>query len=79
LSELIVGKVGVALLGLGLVAAGVWFMRFGASITTALNRDYARLPFRFQYPRWWHRFMGAFFVAIGLLVAIAGVLGRPVS
>jgi len=79
LSELIVGKVGIALLGLGIVAAGVWFMRFGDSITTALNRDYARLPLRFQYPPWWHRFMGALFVAIGLLVAIAGVMGRPVT
>jgi len=79
LSEPFIGKIGVALIGVGVVAAGIWFMRFGDSITTSLNRDYARLPFRFQYPTWWHRFMGAFFVAIGLLVAIAGVMGRPAT
>jgi len=77
LTELIIGKLGVTLIGLGVVAAGVWFMRFGESITIALNRDYARLPFRFQYPAWWHRFIGALFVVLGLLVAVAGVMGRP--
>jgi hypothetical protein len=59
LMEVIVGKVGVTLIGLGVVAAGVWFMRFGDSITTALNRDYARAPFKFQYSPWWHRLTGA--------------------
>jgi hypothetical protein len=77
LMEVIVGKVGVTLIGLGVVAAGVLFMRFGDSVTTALNRDYARMPFKFQYPPWWHRLTGALFVVIGLLVAVMGVMGHP--
>jgi uncharacterized BrkB/YihY/UPF0761 family membrane protein len=75
--EVVVGKVGVTLIGLGVVAAGVWFMRFGDSITAALNRDYARMPFKFQFPPWWRRFTGALFVVIGLLVAFMGVMRHP--
>jgi hypothetical protein len=67
-------KVGFTLLGLCIVAGGIWFMRFGASISAALNRDYARLPFHFQYPSWWHRFIGLLFVALGLLVTIGSIV-----
>ncbi len=57
-------KVGFTILGLSVLAAGIWVMRFGASITAALNKDYGRLPFHFQYPSWWHRFVGALFAAV---------------
>lgn len=52
-------------------------MRFGGAITSALSKDYARMPLRilrFQYPSWWHRFMGWLFVGFGVLFAATGLL-----
>ena len=73
-AEVIGAKLLALLIGAGICAVGFWMMRFGEPIITALNRGYARLPFKFQYPLWWHRFTGALFVGIGLLFAIAGLV-----
>ncbi len=67
-------KLGSIVIGLFVLAGGIWFYRFGDSVITALNRDYARLPFKFQYPSWWHRFMGGMFVAFGLLSVTVGIV-----
>jgi threonine/homoserine/homoserine lactone efflux protein len=67
-------KLGFTILGVCIFALGIWFLRSGASITAALNRDYARLPFHFQYPTWWHRFIGALFAGFGLLLAITSIV-----
>jgi hypothetical protein len=52
-------------------------MRFGGAITSALNEGYARMPLRilrFQYPSWWHSFIGWLFVGFGVLFAVTGLL-----
>jgi hypothetical protein len=65
-------KIGVVAVGLGFVIAGGAIARYGAPAIMALNRIYARLPGRFQYPPWWHRLFGAMFVALGVLIAAVG-------
>jgi len=67
-------KFGALLIALVFCATGLWSMRFGGAITAALNKDYARLPLKFQYPSWWHRFIGWLFVGFGLLTAIVGLV-----
>jgi hypothetical protein len=67
-------KLGAALIGLAVVAIGVGFVLFGAPLIVSLNNLYARLPGRFQYPLWWHRFVGGIIGAIGLLIAVLGIL-----
>lgn len=67
-------KLMAVFLGLIPVAIGVGFIRLGAPLIALLNKLYARLPGRFQYPRWWHRLVGGLFVAIGLLIAIPGAI-----
>jgi len=71
---LIGAKLVALLIGLAFRGVGIWFMRYGHSITTALNRDYARLPFHFQYPSRFHRFFGWHIVCFGVLFALTGVL-----
>ena len=75
--EIIGAKLLALTIGVLFCALGLWITRFGGSITTALNRDYARMPFRFmrfQYPPWWHGFFGWLVVGFGALFAIAGLL-----
>lgn len=67
-------KLGVALIGLAVMAIGVGFMRFGAPLILSLNNLYARLPGRFQYPVWWHRLVGGIIGAIGLLIVVLSIL-----
>lgn len=68
-------------IGIGFVIFGVAIIRFGDPVLGALNKVYARLPGHWQYPAWWHRFLGALIVGFGLLVAVTGVLlaGRPIQ
>jgi hypothetical protein len=67
-------KLVAALMGLAVLAIGVGLMRFGAPLIVSLNNLYARLPGRFQYPLWWHRVVGGIIGAIGLLIAVLGML-----
>ena len=61
-------------IALGAVGVGVALRSsWGAGLQAALNKDYARLPGKFQYPDSWHRFIGALFIAFGLLVAVVGL------
>ncbi len=69
-----IAKMVPLLIGLGTLAVGVGMIRFGAPIVLSLNKLYARLPGRFQYPLWWHRLVGGMFVAAGLLFAVVGVV-----
>lgn len=68
-------------IGLGFIGSGLAVIRFGGPAFVGLNKMYARLPGRWQYPAWWHRFIGALIVGFGLLFAIAGVLlaGRQIQ
>jgi len=59
--------------GVALIAVGVGLIRFGGRLTGAFNKVYARLPGRFQYPSWWHRLIGGFFCALGLLGVVLGL------
>ncbi len=77
LLEIIGAKLLALTIGLFFCGLGLWSMRSGAAITSALNRDYARMPLRilrFQYPSWWHGFMGWVFVGFGVLFAVTGLL-----
>src|ERR1700682_6097802 len=77
LLEIIGAKLLALTIGLFFCGLGLWFMRFGGAITSALNKDYARMPLRvlrYQYPSWWHRFMGWLFVEFGVLFAVTGLL-----
>jgi hypothetical protein len=55
--------------------------RFGGPVFVGLNKMFARLPGRWQYPAWWHRFLGAIIVGFGLLFAVTGALlaGRQIQ
>ncbi len=68
-------------IGLGFIGIGVAIIRFGGPVFVGLNKMYSRLPGRWQYPAWWHRFLGAIIVGFGLLFAVAGVLlaGRQIQ
>jgi hypothetical protein len=77
LLEIIGAKLLALTIGLFFCGLGLLFMRFGGAITSALNKDYSRMPLRilrFQYPSWWHRFMGWLFVGFGVLFAVTGLL-----
>jgi hypothetical protein len=65
-------KLGAVAVGLAFMVAGGAIARYGAPAIVALNKTYARLPGRFQYPPWWHRLLGAMFAAFGLLIAVVG-------
>jgi len=68
-------KLGAIGVGLVIAVAGAAIVRFGAPAIVALNKTYARLPGRFQYPLWWHRLLGGMFVVFGVLIAsVGGVL-----
>jgi hypothetical protein len=73
----------LAALGIGLafIGIGLAIIRLGGPVFVGLNKMYAQLPGRWQYPAWWHRFLGALIVGFGLLFAIAGVLlaGRQIQ
>lgn len=64
-------------IGLGLIGIGAALMLVGGAVISRLNRLYAALPGKFQYPRWWHRFIGGIICGFGLIVAVVGgVLAR---
>lgn len=56
--------------GLVLIAIGAAFIRFGAPLIASLNQMYARLPGRFQYPRWFHLVFGSAVCGFGLFILI---------
>ena len=58
--------------GVGIALVGVVIWLFGSHVTTGLNRIYGKLPGRFQYPRWWHRLLGGFLIAFGVLILSVG-------
>lgn len=67
----------VIAIGLVVVAVGVAQIKFRRPVTLALNRLYAQLPGKWQYPRWWLPAVGAFFVLMGALtVAVGLAVGR---
>src|SRR3981081_4843022 len=67
--------------GLGFIGICVAIIRFGGPVFVGLNKMYARLPGRWEYSAWWHRFLGAIIVGFGLLFAVTGVLlaGRQIQ
>lgn len=68
------GKLLTIAIGLAFVLIGIGFARFGGPVIVALNRDYARMPGRFQYPAMRHRFMGAVILGFGVLIAVVGFI-----
>ena len=44
LLEIIGAKLLALTIGLFFCGVGLWFMRFGGAITSALSKDYARMP-----------------------------------
>jgi hypothetical protein len=62
------------LVGLAIVGVGVALITFRAPLTTGLNRLYAALPGRFQYPHWWVAFFGSLVCGFGSVIAILSVL-----
>jgi len=59
-------------IGLGFIGIGVALMLVGGGVISQLNRVYAALPGKFQYPPWWHRLIGGMICCFGLIVAVAG-------
>lgn len=68
----LLAKLAAVAVGLAFVVAGAAISRYGAPVIVALNKYYARLPGRFQYPPWWHRLFGTIVVGFGLLIALVG-------
>jgi hypothetical protein len=67
----------VIAIGLVVVAVGAAQIKFRRPVTLALNRLYAQLPGKWQYPRWWLPAVGAFFVLGGALTLALGLaVGR---
>lgn len=64
-------KLVAIVIGVGFIGAGVALMLFGEGVVPMLNRMYAVLPGRFQYPLWWHRFTGGIICGFGLIVAVS--------
>ena len=56
--------------GIALIGLAIWL--FGKYLTGGLNKLYAALPGRFQYPTWWPRAVGGFFIAFGVLILAVG-------
>ena len=65
-------KLVVIVVGLGLIGIGTALMLFGEGVISTLNRMYAVLPGKFQYPFWWHRVIGGIVGGFGLIVAVVG-------
>jgi uncharacterized BrkB/YihY/UPF0761 family membrane protein len=67
----------VAAIGAGVVLAGLALWIASGPITRSLNKLYAALPGRFQYPDWWVKMIAAFFFVFGLvMIGIAILAGR---
>lgn len=58
-----------AIVGFAVAVAGVVFIVTSRYLTPGLNRLYASLPGRFQYPRWFVPLFGTVLVVFGLVVA----------
>lgn len=56
--------------GVGLIGVVIWL--YGRYLTVGMNKLYAALPGRFRYPNWWHRAVGGFFIAFGVLILAVG-------
>lgn len=70
-------KLVAIVIGVGLIGAGAALVLFGEGVIYRLNRMYAVLPGKYQYPLWWHRFIGGIICGFGLIVAVVGgVLAR---
>ncbi len=67
-------KLAALLIGVAILGIGVTIFRYGSPVIVGLNKLYTRMPGRFQYPAWWHRFLGAIFIGFGALFAVAGVI-----
>ena len=72
----VVSQTKLVVIGIGLAIGlvGLVVTYFGKPVVIALNKLYARLPGRWQYPPWWHRLIGGIFVGIGLLTVVLGAV-----
>ena len=64
----------VAAIGAAVVLAGVALWIASGPITRSLNKLYAALPGRFQYPHWWVRMIAALFFVFGLVTIGIAIL-----
>ncbi len=62
------------LIGLAIVGVGVALVAYRTPLTTGLNRLYAALPGRFQYPHWFAAFFGGLTCAFGAVITVLSLI-----